>query len=581
MRIDTDLPEELASLKGVTVFTHGHLAAVAAYCRRLGLIELVNAFVPSQMKVMPGRLVQGMILNVLAGRSPLYRVMEFFQGQDVELLVGEGSAAEDFSDNNLSRMLDALYEAGPWKILTALGQRASSTFALDCRTVHYDTTSVSVWGEYRACEGELPVRGPRITYGHSKDLRPDLKQFMIEMVCAEGAVPIFGNTLDGNASDKTNNNKLLSNISAFMATHGLQPGGYIYVADCAMVTTENIQESVKHNTLFISRFPANYSECLRVIQQAVEIDQWSALGQLAEAVIPNARRACATYRAWESSVTIAEHTFRAIVIHSDAFDRRRQKKLQRMIADSQKELTSKLSRKIVEFACKEDADKAKLAMEAMASRFHSVKVVAGTKPRPKRGRPPKIQKPTSDSLHTLSWVADEKEITQERILAGCFVLLTNVPQSGEMALDARGILQTYKAQSGVECGFSFLKDPLIVNDLFLKTPRRIEALGMILMASLMIWRLIERSLRNHIANTRTPLPGWENKPTETPTAFMMSKKMANASMTIHTAGKRILLRKPAKEQLAYLEAMGLSAEVFTDLNYKCSPIIRRNPDSTG
>ena len=61
--------------------------------------------------------------------------------------------------------------------------------------------------------------------------------------------------------------------------------------------------------------------------------------------------------------------------------------------------------------------------------------------------------------------------------AGFFVLLTNVPED---ALDARGILQNYKGQYADEQNFAFLKDPLIVNDLFLKTPSRIDALGMIL-----------------------------------------------------------------------------------------------------
>ena len=47
-------------------------------------------------------------------------------------------------------------------------------------------------------------------------------------------------------------------------------------------------------------------------------------------------------------------------------------------------------------------------------------------------------------------------------------------------LDSRGLLKTYKGQYGIESDFVFLKDPMIVNDLFLKKSERIEALGMIL-----------------------------------------------------------------------------------------------------
>lgn len=45
------------------------------------------------------------------------------------------------------------------------------------------------------------------------------------------------------------------------------------------------------------------------------------------------------------------------------------------------------------------------------------------------------------------------------------------------------VLAAYKEQHGIERNFAFLKDPLIVNDLFLKRPDRIEALGFILLTA--------------------------------------------------------------------------------------------------
>jgi transposase len=77
-------------------------------------------------------------------------------------------------------------------------------------------------------------------------------------------------------------------------------------------------------------------------------------------------------------------------------------------------------------------------------------------------------------------------------------------------MDAAGLLRTYKGQYGVESNFAFLKDPLVVNDLFFKTPSRIDALGMILIIALMVWRLMERTMRVHVANTKTmPLFDWK------------------------------------------------------------------------
>ena len=70
-------------------------------------------------------------------------------------------------------------------------------------------------------------------------------------------------------------------------------------------------------------------------------------------------------------------------------------------------------------------------------------------------------------------------------------MITNVNKDKYPAAE---ILKIYKEQHGIEKNFGFLKDPLIVNDLFLKKPERIEALGFILVISLLIWRLVERCL---------------------------------------------------------------------------------------
>jgi hypothetical protein len=43
-------------------------------------------------------------MNVLCGRSPLYRVEEFFGSRDVELLLGSELTAERFNDDALGRV---------------------------------------------------------------------------------------------------------------------------------------------------------------------------------------------------------------------------------------------------------------------------------------------------------------------------------------------------------------------------------------------------------------------------------------------------------------------------------------------
>ena len=203
MKVGYSLAPACEVLAGADIFNHGHLPVAAAYCRRLGLVELVDQMVPTHMALRPGLVVQAMVLDTLSGRTPLYRVEQFMAGQDVELLLGEAVPTHAFNDTNLARSLDAIFAAGTSKIVTELGIRATSTFRLDTTVPSYDTTSTSVWGDYRACELEHPPSGPLLTHGHSKDHLPQLKQFMTELLCVDRGVPIFGRTLDGNSSDKT------------------------------------------------------------------------------------------------------------------------------------------------------------------------------------------------------------------------------------------------------------------------------------------------------------------------------------------------------------------------------------------
>jgi len=124
------------------------------------------------------------------------------------------------------------------------------------------------------------------------------------------------------------------------------------------------------------------------------------------------------------------------------------------------------------------------------------------------------------------------------------------------------LLQLYKGQIGIEKNFSFLKDPAIVNSIFLKKAERIEVPGLILLISLLVWRLMERSMRQYVEANDCTLTGWERRPTKKPTSFMMTTKFAG--ILVITTGRNRQLARPLKDfQREYLKAMGVSDEVFT------------------
>lgn len=571
MQIGDSTPPGLAVLSEAEIFTHGYLPIAAAYCRRLGLVELVDRMVPTQMAVRPGLVVQAMVLDVLSGRTPLYRVEHFLSTQDVELLLGEAVPSHSFSDTNLARSLDAMFAAGTSKIVTELGIRATLTFGLDASAVSYDTTSTSVWGEYRECESEQPPPGPLVVHGHSKDHHPELKQFMTELLCVDRGVPIFGRTLDGNSSDKTSNNHILSRISQIMAKNGLGPGAFVYVADSAMVTEKNL--AAMRPNRFITRLPATYAACEKAIGEAVDSGNWIALGQLAENA-GTAARPCATYKASETSVVLHGQPYRALVVHSSAHDRRRQKKLDKAIIESAASIKAAVGRMQSVYFCEADARTASAQAQRFSNRLHTVIPAIRPVEVRRRGRPPLNRPAPTITRFELSCelVENKDGVERERSVAGCFVLLSNVPVEGPNTMDAAGLLRTYKGQYGVESNFAFLKDPLVVNDLFLKTPSRIDALGMVLIIALLVWRLMERTMRAYVENAKTKLPGWDNKVTDKPTSFMMTIAMTDIMVAV-IGGTRYMLSGPGPKQLAFLGALGLGPPVFLDPTCRCEPII--------
>jgi len=538
-----------------------HLPLVAAFLERMALAAVVNAAVPSQMAVDLGSVVTLMVLDTLSGRSPLYRLEKFAAAVDTELLLGRQVSPGAFNDTTLGRALDAIYEYGSEQLFSQVALAAATAFPdeLDLRHLHFDTTSVSVWGEYAAREAD-GGEGLRVTYGYSKDRRPDLKQFLVQMLCCQRNIPLLGGCADGNASDKTVNNAVLTRLSAYMARHGLAAGAFVYVADAAMVTPANL--AALGENLFITRLPFSYAEAERVVVAALAGGDWTAGPPPAPS---SGARKAATYRLCEQAVIIEERRYRAIVVHSDAADKRRQKKLERALGASREQAAETLKAAAeVEYFCRADAEAAAAALAGDAAPYHVCECAVAERLTYARGRPPKNgERRVARTRYVLAGRIVERaaEVERLRAAAGCFVLLTNAPTEGELAHAPLEVLAAYKEQHGIERNFGFLKDPLIVNDLFLKRPDRIEVLGFILLTALLTWNLMEHLMRAHLRRAGATISGWDRKPTTKPTTFMMSTKFKGL-LVARIDGQWHFTAPLTGEQLQYVWALGLSEEAL-------------------
>jgi transposase len=539
------------------------LPIVSAFVKKIGVVDEINRLCPSEKDVSPGHVMMALILDTLSGRSPLYRLERSFKGMDLELLLGVDVPSSKLNDDAVGRVLDRVWEAGTGKVLTAVALRAVRMFSLDTSRVHHDTTSVTVHGDYDLYADPDHGQPFVITYGFSKEHRPDLKQLVHSLLCVDHGIPIWSKCENGNESDKTINKNLMRRIVEKMRELGQD--NPLYVADSALVTEDNLalMSDEEKGFRFVTRLPATYNECEAAVTRAVQAESWEDLGVLAEDS-SSSKRPPAHYHGFETNVTLYDRTYRALVVHSSAHDKRKTKKLERLLTQDLSEMTkAKTEQEKITYACLPDAQAA--LSRLVKGKFH--KLVGRIEEIQRYGR----GRPKADGSRSLNGVTyrirleierREDLIKEAEKEAGCFVLLTNVPCEGNEAMGSRGLLEAYKAQDIVERNFGFLKDDLIVNSLFLKSPARIEALGLVLVLSLMIWRLMERTMRMFLKERETTITGWEKRQTSRPTSFMMTTRFLSV-IVLRTSLGRFLGNPFDDVQLAYLKTLGMTPEIFT------------------
>lgn len=183
-----------------------HLGIVASVIDRLKLVEKIDSRLPvlkeKGAKVTMGQRVAAMILNGLGFTDDrLYLFPEFLKNKPIERLLGEGLEASDFNDDATGRCLDEITDYGTTPLFTEIAFEVGLAENLLDTSAHFDTTSLSVFGEYET-EAESSSDEFKITHGHSKAHRPDLKQMILNLATTGSNFPIWMEAHSGNASDK-------------------------------------------------------------------------------------------------------------------------------------------------------------------------------------------------------------------------------------------------------------------------------------------------------------------------------------------------------------------------------------------
>ncbi len=469
----------------------------------LGFSEVVDQVVAhdEQVGLSPGQMVKGMVLNVLSGRDPLYRVESFFQRVPIEALLGSGVTAIQFNDTALARHLDRIASTGGSALYASLSLRAIARDGLALDQLHSDTTSKLVFGEYRNRGGEEECT--LVTRGHSKDHRPDLKQVMFGVSTTRDGVPVFGEVLPGNTSDKTWHYDLLEVIQSYL--HLPEGKSIIYVGDSALITQDNLDTAAHRNITLVGRLPRTVKICGELVARALaRPEAWKNIGSVSPG------KTAARYEVQSFQEEVLGHRVNLAVCRSSEPNERVRKSIERRQRKAHDRVAAMARLESLKtFACEEDAQRAREGF--IAKNYESlvrtdVRVVAEQQPVKRRGpgRPRKDEVKQVNTVFRLAitFANDEAAAEQARVEESCFVLV----HTGKDRVEAREILEKYKNQAVVETRFPFLKDAQLADVFFIKDPDRLEALGYVIMIALLVWCLWERRVRRNLtASGESPL----------------------------------------------------------------------------
>jgi transposase len=457
----------------------GALPVVAEFCRRLDLQGIVDRACPVRevARVTHGQVIEALVANRLTSPRPLLRVEDWAREWAVTEVFG--IAPDALNDDRIGRALDAVAPELE-QVIGSVGARAIATFGIDVARLHWDMTSISLYGAYQ--EVEAGFAAPK--WGKPKDRRPDLKQVQTGLaVSGDGGVPVWHRAYDGGAGE------VAQVVGAMEALKGLAgQRELLLIGDSKLVSRGNIQAMTTARVGFIAPAGKPYLPAtqLRALapRTAIPVDYLAERDQ----ETPPQRRG--SYRVVEGGITLQakrktepDLAVRCVFVWSSARAQAaagsRAKKLARAQADLER-----VQRGLGGRHYRTQAQVAERVAAIAGSRRVTglLRAAVGTD--------------AASSKPTLSWSFDQAALDREAATDGWYGLLTNLTIQ---QADAAEVLRRYKGQEVVERRYGAFKGPLGVAPMFLKTNRRIAALVSVICLALLVFCLVERAVRRAIA----------------------------------------------------------------------------------
>jgi transposase len=531
----------------------GALPVITHYFDRIDLAATIDELVPWQGNVPLGTLVEVLVANRLLQPKALFRVGQWAETAAVTDYFG--LTVEQLNDDRLGRALERLAEHAP-TIQSALVLKAIEHFELDVTQIHYDLTTVELYGAYEVeTDDGQPPPIPMPAYGRTKSGRRHIKQVQLGLdVTGDGGVPVGHLPLDGNAGEVTSH---LDNLKLLART--LPKGKLLYISDTKLDAPKNLLAIAARKGQFL---------CGGVLLQQLQERYLGLRDELkpvdyypdSQAKRPPGERD--RYKAIE----VAEHLegqvdgkavrldYRMVFVWSESKARQEASTRERHTAKVVAEFEA-VQRNLGRYSLK--------TTEAIVRRLEAAK---GKYAEGALLDYRLVQGP--DGQFLLTWQFDAGAWERWQHLEGVYVLKTNLPKRTHPLAE---VMRSYKSQSQVERRFHHLKGPLAVAPMFLKNPERIAGLLCILVWALMVLALMERQVRRELKGE--PLYGLypEGRPSPSPTGPSLVQALSGLSIVIVHQGGTVARRlaQPDPTQRRVIQLLGINSERLQTFKRRC------------
>lgn len=468
------------------------------FLKRLGLrrfFEQALGRLDQRLALSPVEAALVLVRNFALSREPLYGVPEWSSRFVPEHLELDSRLTGLINDDRLGRTLDRFFQADLRTLTTRIVVHMVGEFGLDLSRAHNDSTTITFSGAYHQRPPRPDGRRTlRMTHGHNKDHRPDLKQLVWTLtVAGDGAVPVHYNVYDGNVTDDRTHIQTWQTLRQIVGS-----AEFLYVADSKLCTREQMAHIDGAGGHFLTVLPRTRKEDAqfrsRLAQQPLA---WELLWER-----PSLRRSSDPPERFEAAALpqASSEGYRIVWFRSSEKWKRDERFRQDCIDAARFQihgLAERAGRRELKTREQVSAAAQEILERTGAGPFLHVEIAERASHVHRQAGPGRPGKNTpyvrsTTVVYEPVAVPDPDRIREAAASDGIFPLITNF---GPEAMGPLELLQTYKYQAFIEKRHEQLKTAAEVAPVNFKTAERIEAFLFFYFVALLIHALIERQGR--------------------------------------------------------------------------------------